>query len=165
MTTFWVPVGMRFGQLTVLGIGEVTTRMRKLRGGLHPIHDAKWRVRCDCGTVKEVWPSNVRAGRTISCGHAQGKARKYDPVCSLEGCDRPHYSRGLCVAHHGRWSWRTKTGNTTPLDQANPRSKYSASAVESVAHIEATEAAARALGVPKSTFRAWRIKYQKEQGS
>lgn len=67
--TIWVPVFARYGQLTVLGIGETRVRLRKVRGTYAPITDAKWRVRCDCGTEKDVWPSNLKSGRTIDCGH------------------------------------------------------------------------------------------------
>lgn len=24
-------------------------------------------------------------------------------LCDIEGCDKPHYSRGWCMAHYGRW--------------------------------------------------------------
>lgn len=26
--------------------------------------------------------------------------------CTVEGCDRKHWARGMCRAHYGRW-WRT----------------------------------------------------------
>lgn len=26
--------------------------------------------------------------------------RKYDPICSVEGCDRPHEAHGLCHRHY-----------------------------------------------------------------
>lgn len=27
----------------------------------------------------------------------------YGSVCSIEGCDKPHFSRSWCKAHHARW--------------------------------------------------------------
>jgi hypothetical protein len=38
---------------------------------LHPTGQGslqKWLCRCDCGTLKSIWASNLRQGRTQSCG-------------------------------------------------------------------------------------------------
>ncbi|MGH3718320.1 MAG: hypothetical protein ACRDRI_05640 [Pseudonocardiaceae bacterium] len=33
--------------------------------------------------------------------------------CTVDGCDRAHYGRGLCRAHHHRWS---RTGDPGPAE-------------------------------------------------
>jgi hypothetical protein len=33
---------------------------------------------------------------------AVARQRVYDPVCTVDGCDRPHKARGLCRAHFQR---------------------------------------------------------------
>lgn len=38
---------------------------------IEPIEGVKpkrWKVRCECGTVKDVLDSSLRYGRTVSCG-------------------------------------------------------------------------------------------------
>lgn len=50
-------VGMKFGRLTVI---------RKASDG--SVSRAKWLCRCDCGKEKSVLGSNLRHGRTLSCG-------------------------------------------------------------------------------------------------
>ena len=49
--------GRRFGRVTVLEKAGVTS-----------YRAAIWRCRCDCGTVFEAFGSNLKAGRTKSCG-------------------------------------------------------------------------------------------------
>lgn len=51
--------GQRFGMLTVLRIGDTK---RENSGCIY------WRVRCDCGTEKDVAGTNLRNGKTRSCG-------------------------------------------------------------------------------------------------
>lgn len=51
-------VGQRFGKLTVLAPA------RRYAGNTNN----RWKVRCDCGTVKTVFGMDLRAGRTRSCG-------------------------------------------------------------------------------------------------
>lgn len=44
-------------------------------------------------------------------------------VCVVEGCDRPKVGRGLCKAHHHRW---TRGGDlTTPIKAGKPRPRPS----------------------------------------
>jgi len=59
-----VPVGERFGHLTVLG--PAPTRSI---GGKQP---SAWRCRCDCGIVCEPVASKVKDGHTRSCGCKRG---------------------------------------------------------------------------------------------
>ena len=63
MNDFETCVGMVFGQLTVLSV------FRDSKGAL------KCRCRCDCQTLTEVYWSNLKAGRTKSCG-CQEKANR-----------------------------------------------------------------------------------------
>lgn len=49
--------GQRFGRLTALSFEGTTDA-----------GNALWRVRCDCGATFITAGSNLRAGRTLSCG-------------------------------------------------------------------------------------------------
>jgi len=45
-----------------------------------------------------------------------------DPGCKIEGCDRPHYAKGLCV-NHWRQSKRYRySGDRQPIDQKYDKS-------------------------------------------
>lgn len=50
--------GERFGLWTVLGRADDITEEGVSR----------WRVKCACGTVKEIWKSSLTAGRSKGCG-------------------------------------------------------------------------------------------------
>lgn len=52
-------------------------------------------------------------------------ARKYDPICSFEGCDKGHWSRGYCGTHYLQW-WRgveltPRHATRRPAGSANAR--------------------------------------------
>jgi hypothetical protein len=49
-------IGERYGRVVVLEVGEIDGPRTKVR------------IRCDCGTDKEVYACNLRAGHTQSCG-------------------------------------------------------------------------------------------------
>lgn len=49
--------GRRFGRIVVLG-----------RVGSSPGRISIWRCRCDCGTEFNAYASNLKSGRTRSCG-------------------------------------------------------------------------------------------------
>lgn len=51
------PVGARFGRYTVIGQGGRTER-----------GELRWLCRCDCGTERVLFPSNLKNGGTQSCG-------------------------------------------------------------------------------------------------
>lgn len=51
-----IQVGMRFGRLTV--IEQLPQR------GIHKM----WRCQCDCGNIKDVYDTNLKRGKTKSCG-------------------------------------------------------------------------------------------------
>jgi len=55
--------GKKFGRLLVLGRGkkDYWTPDRRQR-------QIRWRVKCDCGTVKETTGYNLRSGTAVSCG-------------------------------------------------------------------------------------------------
>lgn len=36
-------------------------------------------------------------------GKPRGRPRIRDPICTIEGCDRPHRARGFCDTHYGQW--------------------------------------------------------------
>lgn len=53
--------GRRFGRWTVLGRG--TTKHRGAEGT-----KLAWVVRCDCGFTAERWGTDLKQGKTCSCG-------------------------------------------------------------------------------------------------
>lgn len=57
-------IGKRFGKLVV------TSQAKRGRWG------SMWAVRCDCGASKVVLGSNIRHGKTMSCGCLQKQATK-----------------------------------------------------------------------------------------
>lgn len=61
-----VPVGERFGKLTVLGRAPTRTTDRRQR----------WECRCDCGNVTDPVADNVRHGRSRSCGCGTREPRR-----------------------------------------------------------------------------------------
>jgi hypothetical protein len=56
-----IPIGKKFGRLTVLGMGHRSATSRQWY----------WKCRCDCGTEKEIMGCNIRAGVAESCGCLQ----------------------------------------------------------------------------------------------
>lgn len=63
--------GETFGRLTVLGKSSEQDNS----------HHYKWKVRCSCGTVKEVSAHGLTTGRTKSCGCW---AREYQKLAGAE---------------------------------------------------------------------------------
>jgi hypothetical protein len=57
-----IPVGVKYGRLTVLGDGGNVTRNNGTKGG------KLWLVLCECGVTKTVVPSRIIDGGTASCG-------------------------------------------------------------------------------------------------
>ena len=37
------------------------------------------------------------------CRSCHWKLDKPRPLCSIDGCDSPHWSRGMCNTHYARW--------------------------------------------------------------
>lgn len=66
--------GQTFGKLTVLE--RAPTRGKSL--------SARWICRCECGNFSEVQATNLKSGRTKSCGCSRSKNRKR---CKADGCD------------------------------------------------------------------------------
>ena len=46
--------------------------------------------------------------------------RIYDPICSIEGCGKPHRTRGWCITHYTRW-YRTGDPLTVRPSAPPPR--------------------------------------------
>ncbi len=66
--------GMRFGQLRI--IEEVQTKgYDDVCGREKAIKMRRFRARCDCGTETIVYLSNLRTGKTRSCGNAMCRDR------------------------------------------------------------------------------------------
>ena len=51
--------GLRFGHLVVIGLS-------------HKAHDTVWDCQCDCGNMKKITGSNLRAGTVKTCGCQMG---------------------------------------------------------------------------------------------
>ena len=45
------------------------------------------------------------------------RTSKYDPICSFDGCDRPHHSIGLCTTH---WAQRKRGVPLQPIGYYKP---------------------------------------------
>lgn len=66
--------GMRFGQLRI--IEEVQTKLYDaVSGKENAIKMRRFRARCDCGTETIVYLSNIRTGKTRSCGSTMCRDR------------------------------------------------------------------------------------------
>lgn len=84
--------GERYGRLTVLRESEQTKRCAR-----------RVDVRCDCGTEKTVYATNLQGGRTESCG------------CLMrERTGDAHRTHGKCLAE---WSELTGIGSSTISDR------------------------------------------------
>lgn len=59
-----------------------------------------WLCKCSaCGSETAIQARHLRGGHASSCGCE--KARTL--LCGIEGCGKPHYARGWCETHYGRW--------------------------------------------------------------
>ena len=65
--------GRRYGRLTVLGRAGT---YKPPDDWSHPM--PTWRCRCDCGNETIVIGSNLKYGRSTSCGCARHKRRKHE---------------------------------------------------------------------------------------
>lgn len=86
-------IGKKFGMLTVQEAVHV-----ELKNGKKEWH---WIVRCDCGTVKKIRPSEVLSGKNISCGcwrksgkqvkriHGESHTRLHDIWCGMNNRCNP----------------------------------------------------------------------------
>ena len=54
-----------------------------------------------------------RAGVTLS--PLRARALPESPVCSIDGCDRPHFAHGYCNSHDSRIRRRGEAAATVPL--------------------------------------------------
>ena len=76
-----IQTGTVFNQLTF--IKEITVKGTKSRKGL---------FQCSCGATTKAYLSNVRYGRTVSCGCKQ-KADRIKHGCTTKGTKEPTYTR------------------------------------------------------------------------
>lgn len=131
MPPFQDLTGRRFGRLVVLW------RATTSRFG-----DTRWMCQCDCGSRKSI-RANALGKRTYSCGCLV--AQQIRENCSVLGCDRRHYGKGLCALHYARYR---RTGTT----DARPVGKYVGKHVTSTSiEWEHRLIAAKALGRPLPT--------------
>lgn len=108
------PVGQRYGYLTVLGEGTPHLSYRSASRGRKAGYrtERTWQVQCDCGEVVELLATNVRAGRTMTCGkHGHGQARSpHVPVSYISAHHRVRKARGraaeyICECGHKAVHW------------------------------------------------------------
>lgn len=86
-TTLPCPVGKLFNYWTVLG-RVYRPEMKK---------PCRWQCRCVCGVVRDLYPANVRSGKTQSCGcQTSNLLREKCPRvihgCAVSGQQSPEYS-------------------------------------------------------------------------
>lgn len=89
-----VGIGDRFGRWTVVG-GPLVSASRYLR----------WECRCACGRVKVVWGTNLKRGKSRSCGCFKREwGREPDPAetCWTTDEDRERDRQALAEAERRR---------------------------------------------------------------
>lgn len=52
--------GQKFGKWTVLKRGSAPSNIKS--------HHAFWTCQCECGTIRDVDQTNLKLGKTVSCG-------------------------------------------------------------------------------------------------
>ena len=62
-------MGQRFGKLIVIEKAEDYISPKGK-------HESKWFCKCDCGNVKVVRQSDLRSGKTKSCGHCNSYSKE-----------------------------------------------------------------------------------------
>jgi hypothetical protein len=70
--------------------------------GMCRIHYSRWRFHGDPLVVLTPGQRRDPAKKPILPPRVKG-------VCSVEGCDRPHWARGWCSLHYQQW-WRARQG-------------------------------------------------------
>ena len=63
---------------------------------------ALWSCQCECGNLRVVTGSDLRAGKVTDCGHCSEGAERLIPAAQeLQApCDRACHYHGLCYAKH-----------------------------------------------------------------
>lgn len=71
---------------------------------------ATWQCKCDCGEVRDVNGSSLRAGRTKSCGRCLRSVPA--TLCAAEQCGKPALSSRIayCKMHYSRLQRGSKDG-------------------------------------------------------
>jgi len=107
MAASQTPLGQRFGDLTVMAHGGYVTSWVSARGG-HWRKNAQWLVECACGNLSLKLASNVRTGKTTSCGkHGLGSYRldakeRRLPLCRVGKCRLRSVDGHMCAVHAER---------------------------------------------------------------
>jgi DNA invertase Pin-like site-specific DNA recombinase len=76
----------------------------------------------------------------------------------MEGCERQHYAKGMCVYHYQRdWAGRPLEGRAYRTGEAHPNSKLTAEKVRAIRRLHAqgwtTTALGREYGIHHSAVR------------
>lgn len=128
--------GQDFGLWHVLGPAGSDARGRRL-----------WRCRCACGAARVVTSSNLRSGKSTSCGHGRGVKRRAD----ITG---QRFGRLVVVERVGSrgnqslWLCRCDCSNTTVVAMSNLKSGHTTScgcALQAIQQSPDARVAAQAL--------------------
>ncbi len=87
------------------------------------------------------------------CCHVVDSGCVVTRLCSVDGCDRPHRSRGWCVAHYYRWHRHGSPLADQPIEVG---ATVPSEPVQHLLYAESSRALAERLGVNKRTIVRWR---------
>lgn len=126
-----------------------------------------WRCRCSCGVERVVSASNLRGGKSTSCGHDRGASRRIDLTGQrfghLVALSREGYRSGQSL-----WLCRCDCGKTATVSMSNLRSGHTTScgcALKAVQQDPAARVTAQALspltrpGEQHIAARSFRLQY------
>ena len=148
--------GQDFGLWHVLGPAGKDSKGRMM-----------WRCRCTCGIERIVSSSNLRGGKSTSCGHDKGVSRRADLTGQrfgkLVALSREGYRGGQSL-----WLCRCDCGKTTTVAMSNLKSGHTTScgcALQAVQQDPAARVTAQALspltrpGEQHIAARSFRLQY------
>lgn len=94
-------IGRRFGCWTILRLARLDSRRNRI-----------WICRCDCGTEREVWQTNLYSGLSFSCGCRKGER--------IAAALRKYHAPTATIAEYGIWL-RMRQRCTNPADTSYAR--------------------------------------------